>query len=105
MAGRLRIFHLAKLGRETPDAPCTVYFEEAQWKSLVCFLKKTPTPPTEPPTLRDAMRKVATLGGFVGGKSDNPGTETLWRGLPRLDDITATFDIIAPWGTARADTS
>ncbi|MGH9390497.1 MAG: IS4 family transposase, partial [Vicinamibacteria bacterium] len=28
-----RIFHLAKLGRETPDAPCTVYFEDAQWKA------------------------------------------------------------------------
>jgi hypothetical protein len=23
-----RIFHLTKLGRETPDVPCTVYFEE-----------------------------------------------------------------------------
>jgi len=23
-----RLFHLAKLGRETPDVPCTVFFEE-----------------------------------------------------------------------------
>ena len=101
-----RIFHLAKLGRETPDAPCTVYFEEAQWKALVCFIKKSPIEPKEAPTLRQAMHMVASLGGFQGRKSDgNPGTETLWKGLQRLDDITATTEIYAPWGKARIDTS
>jgi hypothetical protein len=30
-----RIFHLAKLGRETPAVPCTVFFAEAEWKALV----------------------------------------------------------------------
>jgi hypothetical protein len=89
-----RIFHLAKLGREVPDAPCTVFFEEAQWKALVCFVNRTPTPPSEPPTLREAMRMVAGLGGFLGRKSDgNPGTQTLWLGLQRLDDIAAAFEI------------
>ena len=29
-----RIFHLTKLGRETPNVPCTVFFEEAEWKAL-----------------------------------------------------------------------
>jgi hypothetical protein len=101
-----RIFHLAKLGRETPDAPCTVYFDDAHWKALVCFLKKSPKEPTVPPTLRQAMHMVATLGGFQGRKSDgNPGTETLWKGLQRLDDITATVEVFAPWGKARLDTS
>ena len=101
-----RIFHLAKLGRETPDAPCTVYFDEAHWKALVCFLKKSPKEPTEVPTLRQAMHRVATLGGFQGRKSDgNPGTETLWKGLQRLDDITVAVEVFAPWGKARIDTS
>jgi hypothetical protein len=101
-----RIFHLAKLGRETPDVPCTAYFEDAQWKALVCFVKKSPEEPKEPPTLRKAMHMVAGLGGFLGRKSDgNPGTETLWKGLQRLDDITMAFDVMAPWGRHRADTS
>ncbi len=92
-----RIFHLAKLGREIPDVPCSVFFEEAQWKALVCFLKKTPVAPAEPPTLRQAIHMTATLGGFLGRKSDgNPGTQTLWLGLQRLDDITAAFEIFAP---------
>jgi hypothetical protein len=84
-----RIYHLAKLGREVPQAPCTVYFEEPQWKSLMIFTDRNPVPPREPPTLREAMRRVAGLGGFLGRKGDGePGTECLWRGLQRLDDIT-----------------
>lgn len=30
-----RIFHLAKLGREVPDVPGSVYFQEAEWKALL----------------------------------------------------------------------
>ena len=77
-----RIFHLAKLGREVPYVPCTVYFEEAEWKALVAYVAHNPTPPEHPPTLREAMRMVAGLGGFLGRKGDGePGTQTLWLGL------------------------
>jgi hypothetical protein len=102
-----RIFHLAKLGRELPDVPCTIFFEDAEWKALVCFLSRTPTPPTTPPTLRAAIHMVAGLGGFLGRKSDgNPGTQTLWLGLQRLDDIAATFQILTEMLTpTRPDTS
>lgn len=87
-----RIQHLSRLGRETPDVPCTVYFEEAEWQALMAFTERTPTPPAQPPTLREAMRRVAGLGGFLGRKSDGePGTKSLWLGLQRLDDITAAF--------------
>jgi len=91
-----RIFHLAKSGRETPDVPCTVYFEEAEWKALAAYLSKNPVPPAQPPSLREALRRVATLGGFLGRKSDgNPGTQTLWLGLQRLDDLTAMWKVLA----------
>jgi hypothetical protein len=87
-----RIYHLTKLGRETPSVPCTVYFEEHEWQALVAFVSRQPEPPKEPPTLREAMRMVAGLGGFLGRKGDGePGTETLWRGLQRLDDIAETY--------------
>ena len=34
----------------------------------------------------------AQLGGFLARKSDGePRTQTLWRGLQRMDDITAAF--------------
>lgn len=91
-----RIYHLAKLGRETPAVPCTVYFEEAQWKALLAYLTKNPVPPPQPPSLNEALRLVASLGGFLGRKGDgNPGTQTLWLGLQRLDDITETYKVFA----------
>ncbi len=92
-----RIFHLAKLGREIPDVPCTVFFEEAEWKALVAYVSHNPTPPEQPPSLREAMRMVASLGGFLGRKSDGePGTKTLWLGLQELDTITAMWKILTP---------
>jgi hypothetical protein len=90
-----RICHLTKLGRETPHAPCTVYFQEEEWKSLVAYIKKDATVPEKPPTLSEAIRMVATIGGFLGRSSDGvPGTETIWRGLQRLDDLTQMYKII-----------
>jgi hypothetical protein len=44
--------------------------------------------PTQPISIRAATRLVAQLGGFLARKSDGePGAETLWRGLQRLDAI------------------
>jgi hypothetical protein len=91
-----RIFHLAKLGREVPDVPCTEYFAEAEWKALVAYVTHNPTPPERPPSLREVMRMVATLGGFLGRKSDGePGTQTLWLGLQYLEPLTAMWKLLA----------
>jgi Transposase DNA-binding/Transposase Tn5 dimerisation domain len=39
-------------------------------------------------TVRDFVRGVAKLGGFLGRKCDgNPGIRTLWRGYQRLQDM------------------
>lgn len=91
-----RIFHLTKLGRETPEVPCTVFFEEIEWQALVGFIRKDPNPPPQPPSLREAIRMVASLGGFLGRKGDGePGTQTLWLGLQRLDDISAAWKVFS----------
>jgi hypothetical protein len=89
-----RILQLSKLGREHPDVPCTVYFSETEWKALLTFVNRNPHVPAEPPSLREATRLVAGLGGFLGRKCDGePGTQTLWLGLQRLDDITAMYQV------------
>lgn len=91
-----RIFHLTKLGRETPEVPCTVYFEELEWQALVGFIRKDPIPPPPPPSLREAIRMVASLGGFLGRKGDGePGTQTIWLGWQRLDDISAAWKVFS----------
>ena len=90
-----RIYHLSKLGREVPDAPCTLYFEEAEWQALMVFTDRNPVPPCKPPTMREATHRVAGLGGFLGRKGDGePGTQTLWLGLQRLDDITGIYQVM-----------
>jgi hypothetical protein len=90
-----RIVHLTKLGRDTPDVPCTIYFEEAEWKALIAYITRNPVAPEQPPTLREATRMVASLGGFLGRKSDGePGVQSLWLGLEHLDDITEMWKIM-----------
>jgi hypothetical protein len=92
-----RVMDLTKRGRETPEIPCTAFFEEAEWKALVCHHQQSPQPPETPPTLGEAMRMVAKLGGFLGRKGDgHPGATVIWRGLSRLSDITETFTIFYP---------
>jgi len=92
-----RIFYLTKLGREAPDLPCDVFFEEAEWQALYCYLDQTPVPPPETPPLGEAMRRLAKLGGFIGRKSDgDPGPTTLWRGLEKLHYLTGAFRIFHP---------
>ena len=95
-----RIAHLTKLGREVPDLPCTVYFEEAQWQALMMYATRQ-LPPVQPPKLRELVRLMAmTLGGFLGRKSDGePGATVIWRGLQRLDDITQMYCAMRgiPW--------
>lgn len=90
-----RIFHLTKLGRETPDVPCSVFFEDHEWKALVAHATNDPSPPEQPPTLREAQRMVARLGGFLGRKCDRePGTKSLWLGIQRLDDLAAMYKVM-----------
>jgi len=68
-----RIFHLTKLGRETPEVPCTVYFEEIEWQALVGFIRKDPVAPPQPPSLRDALRMVASLAVFWDARGTGAG--------------------------------
>jgi hypothetical protein len=80
------------LARTSPELPCTVLLAPEEWQALYCTIKKTTTLPAVPPTLAQAVRWIAQLGGFLGRKSDGqPGSMVLWRGFQRLADRTAMF--------------
>ena len=86
-----RICHMTKLGREVPDLPADVHFDQDEIQVLVAYETKYRKRPSNAPALglREAIHMTAKLGGFMGRKSDGePGTETLWRGLLRLDGMT-----------------
>jgi hypothetical protein len=87
-----RIEHIKKLARETPQAPCTVVFEEHEWQALLAFKRPDQPLPSTAPSVREVTRLTAELGGFLGRKGDGePGSTTLGRGLQRLHDIASAF--------------
>jgi Transposase DNA-binding/Transposase Tn5 dimerisation domain len=90
-----RLLWLTYQARVTPDEPCTSVLANHEWQALYCSVHQTPTPPTSPPSLREAVRLIARLGGFLARKGDGePGVQTIWRGLTRLDDIAATWLLV-----------
>lgn len=94
-----RIMHLTWLNRTHADVPCTLYFDDMQWKALYCFRHKTRTPPSEPPPLGDVVHWIAKLGGYLGRNSDPPpGTQVLWKGLEKFDVIVETVGVFTNFG-------
>jgi hypothetical protein len=90
-----RLLWLTYQARVNPDLPCDAVLELNEWQSLCATIHHNPIPPDKPPSLHDAVRMIATLGGFLGRKSDGePGVKTIWRGLRRLHDIAATWQLL-----------
>jgi hypothetical protein len=82
-----RVLYVMHLGRQCPDLPCSVVFDQAEWHSS-WVIAKGGSPPKEPPSLNEMIRLVASFGGFLARKSDgHPGAQTLWTGLCRVQDF------------------
>lgn len=89
-----RLLWLTYEARFHPDLPCDNVLEAHEWQSLSATINKHPIPPKHPPSLQQAVRMIASLGGFLGRKGDGePGVKTIWRGLRRLHDIAATWKL------------
>ena len=92
-----RLLWLTYEARKSPEASCEIALEKHEWESLYCTVKRTQDPPSEPPTLRQAVRWIAQLGGFLGRKGDGePGVMAIWRGFRRLEDISSTWLLLRP---------
>jgi len=82
-----RLFWLTHINRQMPDAPCSTILAEHEWKALYTTIHRTPTLPAALPSVRQAIRWIAQLGGFLGRKGDGePGITTIWRSWSRLAD-------------------
>jgi hypothetical protein len=92
-----RILALCKAARELPDDPISDWLPAAQWQTLWCYVHQRTTVPKHSPPVRQAVRWIAQLGGFLGRKSDGePGTTTLWRGLHQLEAMTKMWELCHP---------
>ncbi|MCZ7567023.1 MAG: IS4 family transposase [Ardenticatenaceae bacterium] len=92
-----RLFWLTHINRQTPDAPCTTILADHEWKALYATIHRTDRLPDTSPSVRQAVRWIAQLGGFPGRKRDGePGMTVIWRGWSRLTDIAHLYLILHP---------
>lgn len=100
-----RLLWLTYEARRNPDVSCDEVLEAHEWQALYCMIHKTSIPPATPPTLHDAVGWIARLGGFLGRKHDGePGVKVIWRGLRRLHDIAATWELLHLPSPGQVDT-
>jgi len=90
-----RLLWLTYEARVNPDQSCEKVLEMAEWQSLFCSIHNNKKKlPQKPPTLQQAVRWIAQLGGFLGRRHDGqPGVKVLWRGLARLHDIARSWQL------------
>jgi hypothetical protein len=85
-----RVVYVMKLGRECPDLPCDVVFEEAEWQAVYHVVKRRKA--VAKPTLGEMVKLVASLGGYLGRKSDGPpGAQSMWQGIMRARDFAMAW--------------
>lgn len=97
-----RTFYTTKIGRELPEISCEAVFTEDEWQPVYKIVTKE-DPPSTPPTLQRMVRLIARLGGYVDRvRDDEPGTDTVMRGMERLHDISVCWQTFGPKSKLRA---
>jgi hypothetical protein len=92
-----RLFWMSYIKRQHPEASCTTVLAKHEWQALYSRVHKTTVLPERPPSVKEAVRGIARLGGFLGRKGEGePGVKVIWRGWQRLNDIAATWLLLHP---------
>lgn len=91
LAWRIQLMTL--LGREVPDLPCAVFFDDWEVQVLTAVQKNNAKGKQKsPPRLGQAIAMVAKLGGYLARPSDPPpGCECIWKGLIHLCAMTEGY--------------
>jgi hypothetical protein len=91
-----RIQLLVLLGRQVPELPCDIFFDNWEVKVLEALQQqKSPDKVGQgkrPIPLGEAVTLVAQLGGYLARNSDPPpGAECLWKGMSRLSGMAEGY--------------
>jgi len=91
LAWRIQLMTL--LGREVPDLPCTVFFDEWEVKVLEALEQDKGKRGMKPPfNLGDAIILVAKQGGYLARRSDPPpGCKCIWKGILHLNNLATGY--------------
>lgn len=92
-----RIQLMTLLGREVPELPATVFFDNWEVKVLEAFEKEKGKRGMKPPfSLGDAIILVAKQGGYLARRSDPPpGTQCIWKGIVHLYNLATGYRLAA----------
>jgi hypothetical protein len=98
-----RIERLRVLARTSPDASALTAFNEHEIQALILMKrrhkKRTETVPDTTPTIAQAVRWLADLGGYAGHKSSGrPGAVTLRRGLDYIAPVAIAIETLKSQG-------
>jgi hypothetical protein len=66
------ILNLTYIARINPELPCTILFEEEEWKILYIAANRTKKVPDRPYTIKQAVDYVGRLGGPKRAPGDGP---------------------------------
>ena len=92
-----RVLYATMLSRSVPEASCLALLNEPEWQALYCAIHHTTILPPTPPTLQQAVRWIAQLGGFQNRKRDgHPGVTVIWKGFQHLSDLTYMYLVFRP---------
>ena len=84
-----RIMALTLLGRQMPELPASLLFNDWECQTLQLLAQKK-----KPVTLGEAIVLIARLGGYLNRKCDGPpGFQSLWRGYARFKDMAYTLSL------------
>jgi len=93
------IMQLTYQSRQMPNVSCEIALKPRQWEALYMLRFKTNKLPKQPPTLQEATKWLAQMGGYLGRKSDGPpGLKTVWLGYESLLQAVALYEVIKNLG-------
>lgn len=89
----VRIFQMRTALTSVPDAPA----EQVASAEEIQVVRRAIKHGKRRLSVKDFVRGVASLGGFLGRKGDgDPGVKTLWRGYQRLQDLLLGYQLRGP---------
>jgi hypothetical protein len=87
-----RALHLTHSSRSEPDAPATKEFTRYELDALIALRQPKGIKLGAEPTLAEAVRWIADLGGYVGPWNGPPGPKVIGRGLEGVLAAAAAFE-------------
>ncbi|MCX6857759.1 MAG: IS4 family transposase [Verrucomicrobia bacterium] len=89
-----RLMALRDAARQQPEAPASEWLEPAECEVLSAWATRKASASQRTPSIAEAVRWIARLGGYLDRKNDPPpGAQVIWRGLRHLHDMSETWKL------------